>query len=234
MKFVTLELRKNSCKPYIFADIGIFIAVLVFTFLFASIQYIEPAEVLRDDSLKSSGFILTMSITIATVSYICLAAVMSGKFILEAYNSNNIFLTLSYPVSRKKILFSKIFLVSLFTIISFVMTMILTILIFTVTNNMFSIMEDKITLSLLISKTPMILLSLVFIVSGSMFYLLIGWIKKSLPLVIITAVIFGSIFSNLLGFDSLAILSVFTIVIFSLGLVSIVILNNKIAKLEVE
>ena len=234
MKFINLELRKNSCKPYIFANVGILIGVLLFTFLFASIQYMDPSEALRDSSLKSSGFVLNMSITIATVSYICLAAVMSGKFILEAYNSSNIFLFLLYPVNRKKVLFSKIILVSLFTIVSFVVTMILTMLIFTVANNIFSIMEDKIDLSLLMSKVPMILLAVIFIISGSMFSLLIGWIKKSLPLVIVTAVICGSIFSNLAGFDSVTILFVFTILVFLLGLISIMTLNSKVAKLEVE
>ncbi len=234
MKFIKLELRKNSCKPYFIASIGIFVATLLFTALFASIQYIEPEEALRDNNITNSSFVLTMGITIAVVSYTCLAAVMNSKFILESYNRDNIFLTLSYPVKRKKILSSKFFLVSLFSSVGFVITVVLTAILFMIINNTFNIMNDKTTVGILISKLPMLVVSVIFIISTGIFSLLMGWRKKSIPIVIVTSVIASSIFSNLAGLDSLIAMRIFSMMVFVFGMISLMILSAKVNKLEVK
>ncbi|QQK08189.1 hypothetical protein [Miniphocaeibacter halophilus] len=231
MKYINLELRKYSYKPYIMANIGIFIATFLLTALLVAVQYMEAPSA---EETLSSGLILTVIITIETVSYICLTAVMYSKFVLESYNYDNVFLTLAYPVNRGKIFFSKLILVNLSSIIGFLISTILIIVLFTLFNNTFNVMMDKLSVEILLSKTPMIILSIIFIISGGIISLLIGWLKKSTALLIVTSVIIGSIVSNLLGTESINLLFVFALIILICGLISTISMYNKIKSLEVE
>ncbi len=107
MKYFKLEFRKINKKPYIIAGIAIAIFSLSLVFLMSIIQYIDPMEIKKDPSLASYDFLYGIMIIINIIGFSCLAATMHGRFTMESYKDENIYLTIPYPVSRKKYYFAK-------------------------------------------------------------------------------------------------------------------------------
>ena len=74
---------------------------------------------------------------------------MYSKFIIEDYTGKRIILLFSYPVSRKKIMLSKLGIVYLFTVISMVASNIAIFLVFGLTEQFIHLINESFTLFIL-------------------------------------------------------------------------------------
>lgn len=207
---------------------------LVMGLLMSSIQYIDPVEFMKDPSLASYDFIYGIMIIINIIGFSCLAATMHGRFTMESYRNGNIYLTIPYPVSRKKILFSKITVVNIFCSIGFLLSVAFNFILFTSINLLFKIIKSPWSMDIIINEIPLILLGILFVISVGIISLYIGWLKNSFPLIIVSSLIIGSFISNGFTLGGGILLYVLGVIIFIIGLFINLLLYGKVERLEVE
>ena len=108
---IRLELKKNKLNTYIIAGTIITIIMLGFLFLFAYAPLIEPND--KDMAIFSGYNNLIPLFGVFSMAVFCvMSSVMYSKFIIEDYSGKRPILLFSYPVSRKKIILSKLGVVS--------------------------------------------------------------------------------------------------------------------------
>ena len=229
-----LEMQKNRIRTYIYASIIITITMIGFIYLFAYAPQIEPND---PDMLIFAGYdnLIRLYGVVNMAIFCVFSCVMYTRFIIEAYNGNQLMLLFSYPINQQKILLSKIFIVVLFTSFSIIICNTIVFSIFSITESFIPIMTDafSITFMLLALKTTIFMMisaaSLSVIATG------IGFFTKSVPSTIIAGVLLSSIFCNIV-FHSLTndrILFIFMIVALLASTVITFLLMNKVNKLEV-
>ena len=104
---IRLELKKNKLNTYIIAGTIITIIMLGFLFLFAYAPLIEPND--KDMAIFSGYNNLIPLFGVFSMAVFCvMSSVMYSKFIIEDYSGKRPILLFSYPVSRKKIILSKL------------------------------------------------------------------------------------------------------------------------------
>lgn len=112
-RLIQLELRRNSLRGYHVAVLICFVLMIFFLYFMAAIPRIDPAD--PDIGLFSSySFLTGLTDIVFTAVFGVMAAVMASRFIVEEYSEKRIILTLSCPVSRKKMLGAKLTLVFLY------------------------------------------------------------------------------------------------------------------------
>src|SRR5690625_644877 len=114
-----LEIQKNNMRPYIYASIIITVTMIGLIYLFAYAPHLEPND---PDLFIFAGYdnVIQLYGVVNMTVFCVLSCVIYSRFIIEAYKEKQLILLFSYPVNRKKILFSKIFIVSLFISLSMI------------------------------------------------------------------------------------------------------------------
>lgn len=118
-----------------------------------------------------------------------LSGVMSAKFIVEKYEGNKAILLFSYPISRKKILGSKILLVFSYIAISMFLCNVIVFGIFFVTESLFHLCPEILSATVVLKcLATSLCYSLLAGLLGSI-SLWFGFVKKSTSTTIVAAVI---------------------------------------------
>lgn len=112
-KLIQLEWKKNDTKKYMIYQ-AIIIAVLGFL-LFAMCYYIPiDAEMGMTDSVPEINDMAVQIDLLSNLSFLIFTSVMLSSFIIKAYKNKTQSLMFSYPISRKKIIFSQMMAVWIF------------------------------------------------------------------------------------------------------------------------
>lgn len=230
-----LELKRNKISTYVISSLAFTVVMLGFLYLMAYAPQLEPNDQdLKQLFMNYRNIILLISVLNMAV-FCILSAVMYSKFIIEEYAGKRAILLFSYPISRKKTFAAKIAVVSLFTIIAMILSNLIIFTIFGVTEGTFPLMaKTNIIFATQVIKTTLIMAILAaglgIVATG------IGFIQKSVPATIISAVLLCSLVSNLvLGNLTSDIPSiVFTAIAIIAGLVITNILASKVNHMEVE
>ncbi|MNP04891.1 hypothetical protein D3C76_968280 [compost metagenome] len=195
LKLIKLELIKHKISSYISSSIIISVIMLGILYLFAYAPNIEndPELMIFLDyyHLIAMGSALNMFV------FCTLSSVIACRFIIEVYFGEQAKLLFSYPIKRETILFAKLLYVYTFTAIAFFISNILIFALFGVTESYFSFMESSFTIH---TFTAVVKTTLIMTVITSMLGIIamgVGFIKKSVPATILTAVILSSLFSNI-------------------------------------
>lgn len=234
MKYFNLEFRKINRRPYIVASFVISIFGLLIGLLMSAIQYIDPKEIINDPNLVSYNFLYGIMIIINIIGFSCLAATMHGRFTMSSYENGNIYLTIPYPVSRKKILFFKITTVNIFCSIGFLLSVAFNFTLFTLINILFNIIKTPWNVNIIMGNIPLVLLGISFVISVGIISLYIGWLKNSFPIVIVSSLVIGSMISNGFTFGGGTPLYILGIIIFIIGIFLNILMYGKVERLEVE
>lgn len=229
MKLFQIELKKVNFKTYLGIALLIPIIVLMFVYFFASIPHFEPSVRTTDPEILSYTFILLMAFLLNTAAFTFLCATMMGKVVMDAYSEKNVYLTLSYPVSRRKLFLTKLSLVSLFcgglSLLSFGFVS----AIFLSIESLAPIVYDQLSLSIFLVQLPFILLSAIIVPAIGLCSLWIGWQKNSLALLILSSIILFSLMSNSANLGTNLVFYIFT---FSYLLIALIVTTSLVAKVE--
>ena len=218
---IRLELKKNKLNTYIIAGTIITIIMLGFLFLFAYAPLIEPND---KDMAIFSGY----------NNLIPLFGVF--KFIIEDYSGKRPILLFSYPVSRKKIILSKLGVVSGFSVISMIACNLIVFLTFGITENFIHLVGKDFTLSIMLKVVENTLIMSLIAASIGVAAVGIGFIKKSIPTTIVSAVLIASLMCNIVINASLSRVTMYvlTTVMIFVGTVFSIFLIKKVNVMEVE
>jgi len=196
LELMKLELRKTNIGTYIKSTFVIFIVLMGFIYVFAYMPRVNP----NDPNLQlfaSYNNIVSLFGALNMATFCILAAVMYSRFVIEEYTGKRVILLFSYPRSREKIFVSKMMIVTLFTITSMVVCNILVYSIFGVSETFFPLVKDNITLEVIQKAIVTTIIMTVLAAGLSIISMAIGFINKSTPTTIVSAILLCSILTNI-------------------------------------
>ena len=110
---IKLEFKKYKLQRYILAAIICIVAIMASMtsdFVKDSNRAIDTGNTMLRN--------LRMSIMIVTITFIIFSAVLTAKIMISEYKNKTILVMFTYPISRRKIIISKMLIVVGFTMIS--------------------------------------------------------------------------------------------------------------------
>lgn len=232
---IRLELKRNKIRTYGIASLMIAITMLGFLYLFAYAPMLEPND--KDMAIFSGYNNLIPLFGVLNMAVFCvLSAVMYSKFIIEDYSGKRPILLFSYPVSRQKIVLSKLSVVCGFTIISMVVSNLIIFLIFGVTENFAHLVSGNFTFSIMLQAVETTLVMAFIAASIGVVAVGIGFIKKSVPTTIVSAVLIASLMCNIVvnTTSSRITMYLFATIMILIGAIFGVFLIKKVTVMEVE
>lgn len=150
-RLFSLELERNSLQPYQIAVVVSNFFILGFIYLMAAIPKIDPAD--SDAELFGSyNFVIGLTFVVMMGIFSMISATMSSKFIVDEYCGKKAILLFSYPISRKKVMKTKMLLVFLFTFVSMLISGTAILMIFMITESFVPISKDSISLRLILTS----------------------------------------------------------------------------------
>lgn len=232
---IRLELKRNKIRTYVISSLIIAITMLGFLYLFAYAPMLEPND--KDMAIFSGYNNLIPLFGVMNMAVFCvLSAVMYSKFIIEDYSGKRPILLFSYPVSRKKIVLAKLSVVCGFTIIAMVISNLIIFLIFCITENFIHLVSGDFTFSIMVQAVETTLVMAFIAASIGVVAVGIGFIKKSVPTTIVSAVLIASLMCNIVvnTTSSRITMYMFAAVMILIGTIIGVFLIKKVNIMEVE
>ncbi|MBC2398808.1 ABC transporter permease [Clostridium tetanomorphum] len=238
IKLIQLELKRNKLRTYIISTgvIALSLIVFIYMFLFISTKTQVSGDVYIKNVLSNYETIILLVNIISCVCFATLSGVMYSRFVINEYSGKRAILLFSYPVSPKKIMFTKLLIVSLFTFLAYILSSILVYTIFFMGERFIHIIPDTLTISKLIIIVKTTVIMSLFSLGIGIIAMRIGFSKKSVPVTIVSAftlsVIPSNIISNAIGITWFPF--VFMIISVIVGMAVFVNLVNIVNKIEVE
>ena len=226
LKLMSLEIRKNKLwgvlKGVLYANIGLlgFMLLILFT---------EKGT--SDSTFASYAEVFDGLFVFVKAVFIIFAAVLLSKLVIDEYKNNTISILFMYPISRKKLMTSKLIIVFLFTLASILFSNVILGAILIGINNVVNIIPGELTLNLITTALYKDVMGALYAAGIGLIPLYVGMRKKSVPATIVTAVLVTSLITS--GFDqfrpgNLAAVSI------ALGLLGVGIAYLSIRKVEID
>lgn len=232
---ISLELKKNKIQTYLLASLTITITMLGFLFLFAYAPMLEPDD---KDMAIFSGYnnLIPLFAVFNMAVFAVLSAVMYAKFVIEDYSGKRPILLFSYPVRRKKMVLAKLSVVSGFTIVAMILSNFIIYLIFGSTEKFIHLVGEDFTFLIMLKVVEYTLVMAVIASSIGIIAVGLGWIKKSVPTTIVSAVLLASLMCNIVVNATLSRVTMYAlaIVMVTIGLLVSIILIKKVTAMEVD
>ena len=232
IKLLKLELKKQNIRTYIISSIIVSIVMLGFLFLFAYAPQIDSND---KDLSFFAGYknIISLFSMFNMFVFAVLGSVMYSKFIVEDYMDNKLILLFSYPIPRKKVLLSKIMLIGGFVILAMILSLLFNFVTFISLDYFLKWMNDSFSMAFFVELIEKSILMTISAFCVSFFACALGFIKKSVPTTIVSAMILSSMLSNSGVSNNKSLIYIFAIILICLTVGSFVYLLHKVQKMEV-
>lgn len=226
-----LELRRINLTTYVWLSIIACMVLIGFIYFVAIIAKVEN----EPDFQNYTNIYLFTSI-ISMIFFSILSTTMYSRFVIDEYTGKKMILLFSYPINRKTILLSKIAVVVVFSTVSMMASNIPPIVIFSITESISPIVNDTLTLELLFSIIKTIIILSISMNGIALIAMRIGFINKSIPSTIITALVLCAIFGNAVigSFGNSSLSLVLLGITITAGIFVTFNLMGKINRIEVE
>ncbi|MEK4301493.1 ABC transporter permease [Oceanobacillus sp. FSL W8-0428] len=186
LKLMSLEMRKVNFGRYINSSMAACFAVTGFLFF---MLYVD-----RDLYTASSTDFFFLVDSITRMVFIVFSGVLISRLVIEEYNDKTITLKFTYPISRKKLISSKLLIIICFTFFSILLSRIFATVVLTMLDNSLNFIEGDIKFQMIIEHFRNTILY-DFSASGiSLVPLFLGMLKKSVRTTIITSIIIAAFF----------------------------------------
>lgn len=191
-KLIALESKRNCLRPYHIAVLICGATMLGFQYLMAAIPHMDPTE--PDAELFSQyPFLMGITCLVCMAIFSILSAVMASRFVVEEYGGKRAILLLSYPISRKKVLRTKLMLVFLYTVGAMLLCGAVIQTVFFLTELLFPICSDHLTIKVILQSLGFLLCCSVLAGLMGVIALWFGFRKKSVPVTIVASVILATL-----------------------------------------
>lgn len=238
LNLMKLELKRNNMKTYIIATAITCVIMLGFIFLFAYAPSVDPDP----DLQLFAGYnnIISLFSILSMAVFATLSAIMYTKFVIDEYKEKRAILLFSYPIQRKKVMFAKLGVVFLFTLSAMIVSNLLSFGIFSVSETIAPLVDSPLTAQTLIRALKVTIIMAITAAGIGIIATGIGFIKKSVPTTIVSAVLLSSLLCNIMfnttnnvsNSDLAAILFMSVTVI--AGALVAMLLMKKVTSMEVE
>lgn len=232
---IRLELRRTNFRTYVISALIIAVIMLGLLYLFAYAPMLETND--ADMKIFSGYENLIPLYGVLNMTVFCvLAAVIYSKIIIEEYSGKRPILLFSYPINRKKIMLSKLCIVFVFTVIAMFISNFLIFIIFGVSEKFLHLVSGDFTYSIMFQAIETTLIMSLSAASIGIIAVGIGFIKKSVPTTIVSAVLIASLMCNIVAntTSSKIAMYIFVAVMILIGIMFSAILMKKVEVMEVE
>ncbi|CAK7013541.1 ABC transporter permease [Tissierella sp.] len=184
MQLMRLELKKYKLQYHI---IGVIIAILlIMAFITISLvdSMTDPTQ--TKDTYESTFMAINLLITAIFLVY---SSVLISKIVISEYNNKTIMILFCYPVSRKKLMITKLLMVSIFTIIAMTISYLCCTFYLIGMDYFFDMVQGTFNTSYLNLYIPEAVTSIVMSGVLSLIPFVIGMQKKSVPATIVSSLL---------------------------------------------
>ena len=235
LQLIKLECKRNQIYSYILIVAILSITILGLSYFFALVAHIKPEEAKVNAAITTYAYVFNMVHLISLAGFSIFSAVLFSRFIIEEYKGDSLFLLSLYPVSRRKLFFSKVILCVVLTLVFSITSQLFVYIIFMLTESVVPIMtNDVFTWTLLTSVLPNIFFVGIQSVLVGLIAMRIGFINRSLPTTIISSVIISVVFCNILTIGNATILNFVTITLYLLIFITLIKQSRQINHMELE
>lgn len=176
-----LELKKVGLGKYVLFSIsGIFISMF---FLFIGLHDSSTIKSSYETAFSTVGLIFCFY-------YITLFSVLVAAYIINEYNHKTIFVMFAYPVDRRKLMLAKLLLITLLVMFSMIAGYICCGIFIVLSDQWWGLIAGEFTFSVLSCWIPTAPKAILTFCSLGVGTFVIGMIKKSVPMTIISAIVF--------------------------------------------
>lgn len=238
LQLMKLELKRNNIKTYIIASLIICIIMLGFIYLFAYAPHMDPDPDLQ--VFASYNNVISLFSILSMTVFATLSAIMYTGFVIGEYKEKRAILLFSYPIKRSKILFVKLLVVFSFTMAAMTISNLFVFGIFSISESISPLVVGTLSAHTLLRA---VLITVIMAVTASEIGIIatgIGFIKKSVPSTIVSAVLLSSLFSNIMFSSTSDIRKsdrssiIFMGITVLVGLIVVIILTKQVNQMEVE
>ncbi|MCY7484519.1 MULTISPECIES: ABC transporter permease [Paenibacillus] len=227
LNLVKLELRKFKIGGYIRG--AIIANVVMMALLFLMLYTRTPLD---DIAFPEYNALFAGVDSIVRLTFITFAAVLLSRYIIEEYKSKTINILFMYPISRKKLLISKLFIVCTFTFVSIILSEIVLSAILLTANAVKPSIQETLTLSIIGEGAFQFVMNALAASLMSLIPLYFGMKKYSTPVTITSSLIISLIVcSNNVGVGGISLNSIIIIPI-SLALIGVFVIYMTIKKVD--
>lgn len=238
LKLMKLEMKRNNIKTYVIASIITCIIMLGFIYLFAYAPHIDPDPDLQ--IFAGYNNIISLFSMLSMAVFATLSAIMYTRFVIDEYKEKRAILLFSYPINRDKILLSKLAVVFLFTMAAMTVCNLLAFGIFSISESISPLVDGTLSTQTMLRALKVTVIMAVTAAEIGIVATGIGFIKKSVPTTIVSAVLLSSLFCNIM-FNSTSEINksdmaaiIFMGITVIIGIVVTIMLMRKVNHMEVE
>lgn len=223
-KLVLLEIKKFKLYDYwkgiVIANIGIAAFITLF-FILEKSDIEIPFENFDTAMLISNSFI--------RATFLIFAAVLIVKIIIDEYKNGSITIMFTYPISRKKFLGAKLFVIVSFTFVNVMISSLMMEGGILIADRLFNIIPEVIEKEAIVDNIMKSFLGAIASAGLSLIPLYFGLRKKSSAATIVSAIILVALVNS--TSENFSVFSIIAIPL-SLGLIGLLIGYGSIRKIE--
>ncbi|WP_035291090.1 ABC transporter permease [Clostridium sp. KNHs214] len=233
LQLIKLEIRKYKLKKYIK---GVFIAIL-FIMAFLTMSYIDN-KVHSPNDLDTYQSVIWMINVLSFDVFLIFSSTIMGKIIIGEYKDKTILVMFCYPIDRKKIMLSKLFIVGVFGMSCVLISNTLCILYTVILDSIVDVVAGSFSFSYISSASLIFLAFAVMTGIMSLLPFTVGMKKKSVPSTVVTAVVIAALAQPIIGsepqlIDTLIKLIIITLITLTLSAYTIIKKINTIDDVDV-
>lgn len=184
MQLMILEFKKYKLQYHI---IGVIIAILVIVACITISLVDSMTDPTQTKDTYESTF-MAINLLITTI-FLVYASVLTSKIVISEYNNKTIMILFSYPVSRTKLMITKLLMVSIFTIIAMTISYLCCTFYLIGIDYLFDMVEGIFNTSYLNIFIPEAVTSIVMSGVLSLIPFVVGMQKKSIPVTIVSSLL---------------------------------------------
>ncbi|EMY5507322.1 ABC transporter permease [Bacillus sp. FSL L8-0642] len=228
---IQLEIRKNKINTFILASVISSIGLLAFIYFIAFV-----AQQTNEVQFQNYTNIYKFTTLMGMIVFSCISSVMYTRFIIEEYKGKQMTLLFSYPINRKKVLFAKLLIVLVFTTVSMIICTAIPIIIFSLTEKISPIVPDTLSQQDIFSTLLMIVITAFITSMVALIAMRIGFIKKSVPITIISAFGLIALLGNTVasGYDKPMLGVIILVIIAAIGILVALELMQRVNRMEID
>jgi ABC-type transport system involved in multi-copper enzyme maturation permease subunit len=184
LKLMRLEMKKFKLGWYLK---GAIIANILITTLISFTNYVEGKAGNEMAATFQDAFILIGAFVRST--FVVFAAVLIAKLVIDEYKNRTMLIMFSYPISRKKIIASKLLITAILTFCTILLSNIFVAGTISILNNYITIVPDSITVTEFIKEVIKMIPFAISAAGMSLIPLYFGMRKYSVPATIISSLL---------------------------------------------
>ncbi|MBK1813466.1 ABC transporter permease [Clostridium sp. YIM B02505] len=186
LNLIRIELLKLKRRSKF---IGILVTLILSSLIILPVLY-------SDEKLTSWNAVILLSFALISLITNVFTCILSGELFMEEYRTKTINIMFTYPISRTKIYFSKLLVMSLYCLIISIVGAVIFLSVANIANYIHPALTDSFTKEMIIKILVLAVFYSIFNSFVSIVYSFFSTVKISIPLMVVSCILILNATSN--------------------------------------